>query len=113
MISVGRGYNALTGAELKQAILNEVSRALDNAGINSPAVTYPQCSWSWSLHLRQQDSKGEPASETPERKIEAGSSLSVGEKLMNVLGGGSKRYQHNPPSPTEVRQEEKLPLPEA
>lgn len=30
-----------------------------------------------------------------------------------ILTGGSERFQHEPPSPTEVRQAEKLPLPEA
>lgn len=113
MISTSRPYHALTGVELKQAILNEVGRALDNAGINSPSITYPQCTWSWSLHVNQKDAEGKSLSDTPERDIKAGTPGGTIGKLINALGGGSKRFQNDPPSPTEVRVTEKLPLPEA
>ncbi len=112
MNTTGRAYNALTGAELKQAILNEVSRALDNVGFNSPAVTYPGASWAWRLDIYQKDSEGKPLGETPERHVEAGAA-DPRNKLANSLLGGSKRYQDDPPSPTKVRQQNDLPLPEA
>jgi hypothetical protein len=106
-----RIYNALTGAELKQVILREVERELDHAGINTAGVTYPMASWQWSLTLRQIDPDGNPVADTPERNLEAGDASDVG-KVVNALRGGSKRFKHKPPSPTEVRVAEKLPLPE-
>jgi len=116
MIVTSRAYHALTGLELRQAILNEVTRALDKAGIDSVATTYPGVTWSWSLSIFQKDAEGKPLGEQPERHLEAGISpqekSSLG-KLIKALGGGSSRFQHDPPAPSEVREAEKLPRPEA
>lgn len=103
-------YNALTGAELKATILAEVERELDHAGINSVGVTYPMASWQWTLTIRQVDAEGQPVADTSERNLEAGKA--VAGKVVNALHGSSKRFKHKPPSPTEVRLAEKLPLPE-
>lgn len=117
-----RAYNALTGAELKQVIMSEVERSLDNAGINSVAVTYPLASWSWSLTILQQDGQGVMKGDTPERTLTAGEPQQVEEdladdssanKILAALSSGSKRFRHQPPSPSEVRDAEKLPQPEA
>jgi len=150
MSNSGKQYNALTGAELKTVIVKEVERAIDRAGINSIAVTYPLASWSWTLRIIQQDSTGTLKADVPEREIEveqteaqavaAASSdpeiqkgreesakalegLSEAElealtkpaepPLTRALRGGSKRFKNNPPSPTEVREQENLPIPEA
>lgn len=113
MISTSRAYNALTGQEIKKAILSEVEQALDRAGLVSAGITYPGASWSWSLDIRQKDMEGRPVGDTPERHIEAGAEPSKTDKLISALTGGSKRFRHNPPSPTEVRQTEGLPVPEA
>ena len=113
MISTSRAYNALTGAELKQTILAEVERALDKANINSAGISYPGVSWSWSLTVRQRDNDGRPMGEDPERKIEAGKPSGSSDIAVEELKGGSKRFRHDPPSPTEVRQSQGLPVPEA
>ena len=148
-----RMYNALTGAELKTVIKNEVDRALDRAGINSSGVTYPLASWSWSLTILQQDATGNMKADTPERIIATGQTVEQAiaaanfdpdvkrmrdhpdqivlsepsvlsdaeldeltkpeDRMSRALRGGSKRFKNHPPSPTEVREAENLPLPEA
>lgn len=113
MISTSRAYNALTGLELKKTILSEVEKALDRAGIDSQAMSYPGVSWSWSLTVRQRDNDGRPMGESPERQVKAGTEPKAGDVAVEELKGGSKRFRHDPPSPTEVRQQEGLPVPEA
>jgi hypothetical protein len=105
-------YNALTGLELKKTILREVERELDHAGINSAAITFPAASWSWSLTIRQMDADGVPMGDKAERTVKAGDEESVASKVVNAMRGGSKRFRHNPPSPTEVRVSEEFDLPE-
>ena len=116
MIKSERAYHALTGIELRQAIVNEVTRALDKAGIDSVAITYPGVTWSWSLSLFQKDAEGKPLGEQPELHLDAGISpqekSSLG-KLIKALGGGSSRFKNDPPAPSEVREEEGLARPEA
>jgi hypothetical protein len=122
MNSFGKSYNALTGAEIKATILREIERALDNAGVNSCALTYPLASWSWTLTLCQKDSSGNTMADIPERTLTAGEPLASvkaeaaenpAEKILRAISGGSKRFGQQPPSPTKVRETEKLPLPEA
>lgn len=113
MISTSKAYNALTGAELKQTILDEVERALDKANINSAGISYPGVSWSWSLTVRQRDNDGRPMGEAPERQVKAGTEPKAGDVAVEELKGSSKRFRHDPPSPTEVRQSQGLPVPEA
>jgi hypothetical protein len=38
---------------------------------------------------------------------------SSSQKITRALRGGSKRFRNQPPSPTEVREQENLPMPEA
>jgi hypothetical protein len=113
---MSRVYNALTGAELKVIIMREIERAIDNAGINSIAITYPEVCWAWGLSVLQN------TGETLERIVKAGDSIldldsrarSEPDKVRLVsVQGDSSRFKHNPPSPTEVRESEDLPLPEA
>jgi len=109
----GKHYNALTGSELRETVLNEVGRALDNAGLNSSSITYPNTTWCWSLDIFQ------PMADTEKRTIKTGfpdsdpAVLAKDGELIKALGGGSKRFKHQPPSPTEVRETENLPIPEA
>jgi hypothetical protein len=44
-------FNALNGKEAKQAILNEVSRALDNDSEFREHLTFPRVSWNWRLEM--------------------------------------------------------------
>lgn len=117
-------YNALTGAELKKIILAEVERELDNAGIEGVGRTFPMVSWHWQLKLVQRDAQGIPVTDFGDREIEAGdpelpaviekaaTDAEPADKVLNALRGSSKRFKHQPPSPTEVRTTEKLPQPE-
>lgn len=117
MQPTGKAYNALTGVELRAAILNEVGRALDRAGLDSAALTYPSVSWSWDLKIWQRDTEGEPVSDVPERYVKAGelaSKISSGaQNIIAALSGGSKRFKNQPPTPTEVREAEGLEKPGA
>lgn len=117
MTAILKSYNALTGEELKRTILREVERALDNAGINSPAITFPLASWSWHLDIFQREGDGETKreiGEEPERHITAGTPIPADapERTVKALTGGSKRFKHHPPAPTEVREAEGLKMPE-
>ena len=55
-------FNALNGKETKTAILNEISRALDNDSEFREHLTFPRVSWSWRLEMRIYP-------RTPEEKI--------------------------------------------
>jgi len=55
-------FNALNGKEAKQAIINEVSRALDNDSEFREHLTFPRVSWSWKLEMHIYP-------RTPEEKI--------------------------------------------
>ncbi len=142
MSNTVRPYNALTAAELLVVIPAEVKRALEKVIGSSPAITYPLASWSWTLTLLQQDHKTGAAADTPERVITAGEPEVIqeakdediknfqaqlelaktddtiqpgenpGDNLIRSLTGGSKRFPNKPPSPTQVREAEGLPIPE-
>jgi len=106
---MNKGYNALTGEEIKKVILAEVERSLDASDMNSPAITYPMVGWHWKLSIFQK------AGETREREISAGNpkaeevvaSEGVDETPIEIEGG-TERFKNNPPSPSEVRQAENL-----
>jgi len=44
-------FNALNGKEAKQAIINEVIRALDNDSEFREHLTFPRVSWHWRLEM--------------------------------------------------------------
>jgi hypothetical protein len=44
-------FNALNGNEAKQAILNEVKRALDQDSEFRAHLTFPRVSWHWRLEM--------------------------------------------------------------
>ena len=45
-------FNALNGKEAKQAILNEVTRALDTDSEFREHLTFPRVSWNWRLEMK-------------------------------------------------------------
>lgn len=47
--TVARPFNALSGAEIKKAILNEIERNLDADYRFKQHLTYPLVSWCWEL----------------------------------------------------------------
>lgn len=55
-------FNALTGKEAKQVILNEVTRALENDSEFREHLTFPRVRWSWRLEMHIYP-------RTPEEKI--------------------------------------------
>lgn len=55
-------FNALNGKETKTAILNEISRALDNDSEFREHLTFPRVHWSWRLEMHIYP-------RTPEEKI--------------------------------------------
>ena len=44
-------FNALTGKEARQAILNEVARALESDSEFREHLTFPRVSWKWRLEM--------------------------------------------------------------
>lgn len=116
MPTASKAFNGPTGAELIITIPNEVKRALDRAGINSPAITYPNVRWSWEFRMWQYDVDDNPTADTPDRELKAGEPMAdsetLGQRILVALSGGSKRFKHQPPSPTEIREAENLPKPE-
>jgi hypothetical protein len=112
-----RQYNAPTGYEMKTIILREIGRALDAADIRDIARTFPLAEWSWDLTITQKNKDGKIADDTI---VYAGTPFmdlaikeSKGEVSLKIVSGGSQRFKNHPPSPTEIREAEKLPLPEA
>lgn len=45
-------FNALNGKEAKQAIINEVTRALENDSEFREHLTFPRVSWHWKLEMK-------------------------------------------------------------
>jgi hypothetical protein len=45
-------FNALNGKEAKQAIINEVTRALENDSEFREHLTFPRVSWNWRLEMK-------------------------------------------------------------
>ena len=104
-------YNALTMDEFKQTILNEVERVLIKQGIKGIAITLPAARWEWRLEI---ETLREPSHYDIRARGEIGDTdkLEKAKPAPLILKGGSKRFATDPPSPTEVRKAESLPIPE-
>ena len=108
-----RAYNALSGDELRKTILAEVDRAITNAGIEGVGITFPNAMWHWSLtlstHQMQIEQREAQAGVTEELVIKDSKRK---DRELTQLEDGSERFSTNPPSPTEIRRAEGLPIPE-
>lgn len=47
-----RLFNALTGSEVRQIILNEIARAFDQQPDFRPHITFPEIEWTWELRIK-------------------------------------------------------------
>jgi len=106
-----RLFNALNGAEVKEIILADIRRAMEDDMQFQKHLTYPKVEWTWQLTV-----KASPT-EPPQFRQQAEGEITVkqAEPEVTVLSGGrsvtKSAEQADAQAPDEARRDGGLPVP--